>query len=312
VSMAFDMYVNGGLGCQLIADAFTNAGLKPKKSDGTWARSTIRKILKNPVYTGEICWNKFRSVRKKKTDEKNTQIPNNKSEWIVVKNDHPAIIDAETFAHAQEIMESRAHSAYFTGEFINPLAGLIYCSACGGLMQRQHLKSREKFPRLYCRTKGCSRGVRLEYVETAVTEALNSVLSGFSGKLKSTVPMDNSKIIQRYSLELDKSRLQKDKLHDLLEQGVYSPEVFVGRKAKLSALEAELRALIASLKKEPGDYQNTCRPGEIKLSAEYFSQLGDPNQKNAILKALVKKIIFTRGKDYPKNKFDLTIILKGL
>ncbi|MDP4109597.1 MAG: recombinase family protein, partial [Bacillota bacterium] len=46
VSMAFDMYVNGGLGCQLIADSFTDAGIKPKKSDGKWARSTIRKILK--------------------------------------------------------------------------------------------------------------------------------------------------------------------------------------------------------------------------------------------------------------------------
>ncbi len=51
VRRAFDLYVNQFQGCQAIADLFNREGPPPKKAQ-QWGRTAIRRILRNPIYTG--------------------------------------------------------------------------------------------------------------------------------------------------------------------------------------------------------------------------------------------------------------------
>ncbi len=61
-----------------------NAKNVPTKRGGKWAKYTISKILKNPVYAGYLEWN-----------------------GIIKKNNHMPIIDKETFNKVQKVIESR-------------------------------------------------------------------------------------------------------------------------------------------------------------------------------------------------------------
>jgi len=56
----------------------------PTKRGGKWAKYTISRILKNPIYAGYLEWN-----------------------GIIKKNNHQPIIDKETFNKVQKIIESR-------------------------------------------------------------------------------------------------------------------------------------------------------------------------------------------------------------
>jgi len=312
VRMAFDMYVNRGVGCQIIANAFTSAGLKPKKTDSIWGRTTIRRILRNPVYTGVIAWNRYRNVRKRNPSDTNKQVLNEKSEWIVIKDAHPAIIDKKLFEGAQEIMRSHSHSSYFTGEFVNPLAGLIYCSECGKLLQRQHQISKEKYPRLFCRTKGCSSGIRLEFVETAIIDALKGSLTELEPKINNQAAKDNSAVIQTYQSELSKIKTQRNNLYDLLEQGVYTIDIFTERSNALAIREKNIGETIATLQSDPVPVDLKELSEKIKYTIDHYFLTDDPNLRNMLLKSVIEKVIYTRKKDYPYRTFDISLEIKGI
>ena len=72
------------------------------KLDATkyWTYATIHRILTNEMYIGNMVQNKyFRSMHGKAK-----KLP--KSEWIIVKDTHPAIIDRQTWERVQTIMKS--------------------------------------------------------------------------------------------------------------------------------------------------------------------------------------------------------------
>ncbi|MCC8160078.1 MAG: recombinase family protein [Oscillospiraceae bacterium] len=139
IRMVFDMYVNQGLGSQIISDTLNSMGYKPRKND-RFSRTTIRFYLQNPTYIGKIVWNRRKHIKKKFPTDKNRSVLNPEDKWIVSDGMHKPIISQELFDEAQRIRLTRSHPPSFTGELKNPFAGLIYCKNCGGAMQRQFSK----------------------------------------------------------------------------------------------------------------------------------------------------------------------------
>jgi DNA invertase Pin-like site-specific DNA recombinase len=91
-----------------------------------WSRQTVRMTLKNPAYMGDVVW--CRRV----TDpaERLTQTVRDKSEWVVVRDAHPAIVSRELYQAVQDRMASNKRQTTATrGGY--PLAGLIRCAQCG-------------------------------------------------------------------------------------------------------------------------------------------------------------------------------------
>ena len=140
VRMIFDLYVNQGVGCTIIADTINSMGAKPHRME-YFSRSSIRKILTNNVYIGKIVWNQKTHIRKGvKGNEKHTIVYNAPETWTVVDGIHPPIIEESLFNQAQEILKGRYHPPSFNGTVKNPLSGILRCKNCGNFMQRQLIR----------------------------------------------------------------------------------------------------------------------------------------------------------------------------
>ena len=124
VKTIFRLYLQG-YGTKNIAKYLNEKGLKPRKVK-YWITTRIGEILKNEVYIGWTVFNK--------RDKRNSKRLKPKSEWIIIKNTHPKIIDEETFFQVQKIMEKRnpkeIHPRIVASKYL--LSGLLKCAKCGG------------------------------------------------------------------------------------------------------------------------------------------------------------------------------------
>lgn len=102
----------------------TRRGLKVK-NPYEWNYRTIRDILRNEMYIGNMVQNVFskKSFREKKL------IKNKKEEWIIIENTQEAIIDKETFYKVQELLKVNYRKPIPKDPHI--FSGLLYCHECG-------------------------------------------------------------------------------------------------------------------------------------------------------------------------------------
>ncbi len=94
-------------------------------NSGYWSPKTIKTILSNEMYIGNMVQNKNKRISYK--IRKN--IHNKKENWIIVKNTHQPIIDEYTFYEVQRILpNSKTRQKKHKN---NLLDGLLYCADCG-------------------------------------------------------------------------------------------------------------------------------------------------------------------------------------
>ena len=76
--------------------AYHNANVRPGNG---WTYSSVRNILRNPVYTGNMVQNRsFRQVCSKKA------LPLPPEQWITVEATHPAIVSSELFDRVNTLL----------------------------------------------------------------------------------------------------------------------------------------------------------------------------------------------------------------
>ena len=102
----FKMYVEEGKGYKSSADTLNQQGIATPRGpqwsyiySGKWADTTIRAILVNPLYAGDMAWNRrtegrFHRISNGQTvDRQNVHgarlVPNHKQDWIIVRNAWP-------------------------------------------------------------------------------------------------------------------------------------------------------------------------------------------------------------------------------
>ncbi|CAI9393029.1 MULTISPECIES: recombinase family protein [Bacillaceae] len=139
VKSIFDLYLCGK-GFDSIARSLSKKGyptpsqVAQKSNAGRyWHGSTIKTILTNPHYTGDLV--QGRETTRSVTSQSRHSIP--EENQIVVKNTHQAIISQETFDTAHELMRSRKKN--YTKVNIHIFTNALYCSDCGtGMWYRQN------------------------------------------------------------------------------------------------------------------------------------------------------------------------------
>ena len=93
---------------------------------GVWRAETIRTILGNPTYAGDLAQGKNEKWSYKlKASHK---VP--RQEWTVVPDTHEAIIDKEAFQIVQQLLERRSGHCK-TKAHSHLLSGLVFCGDCG-------------------------------------------------------------------------------------------------------------------------------------------------------------------------------------
>jgi site-specific DNA recombinase len=91
-----------------------------------WCRQTVRAILRNPAYVGDVVWCK----RPADKQERRETWRRPESEWVTTPDAHPAIVDRDLFHRVQTQIARNARELRSTGGGY-PLSGLIRCAQCG-------------------------------------------------------------------------------------------------------------------------------------------------------------------------------------
>ena len=133
VRRIFTRFASGVSVYQIVREL--NAERVPGPRGGTWARSAIYPdkragvgILGNPLYQGELIWNRSRWERIPGT-KRRRRVERPPHEWRRQPAPELAIIDADLWARAQAQINRRAHKAGRRGTGL--LTGILKCATCG-------------------------------------------------------------------------------------------------------------------------------------------------------------------------------------
>lgn len=121
-----------------------------------WSVVTINRILNNPIYIGTLVQGK-RGTPNYKIKKMRVR---SEDDWVVVENNHPAIIDPLMFSIVQKMMERDTRRPP-KEDVLLPLAGVLFCPDCGRALQRRTVtRGEQKYYYYVCATykdgKGCS------------------------------------------------------------------------------------------------------------------------------------------------------------
>lgn len=331
VKMIFALYTSGEpgrdggverMGCCRIAKRLNAMGVKTRRG-GDWRAGTVRELLINPVYAGKTFWKRRPSQRKRENGRMVEKRTRSLSELEIFPGLHPPLVDQETFDLANAYLRKPAHFCTPEGHALqNPFAGVLICGKCGRTMQRKKNYSRNGTAGLVCVNPGCCNvSVGFEDLEARALEALWDWLNGYrltwrAGPGESPSRAEAlEKRVRRLRSEIGELNKQRGALHDLLERGVYDTETFLRRGREIaerlrraenerSALEAELRN--AKIREQS---RNEIIP-KARYLPDVYNELPSPAAKNAMLKELVEKIVYTREERSRRgceNRFTLDI-----
>ena len=320
VKLIFELYANQGYGDTRIAKYLTDHGIPNKHGKPTWDKTTIRNIIRNPVYVGKVSWNK-RNYHYGKNG-KRTSCFSAPSGWKVYKGRHDAIVDEEIFEKAQNAAGRNTVPRLQKAKILrNPMANMMRCRACGAAMTIRTASGKADTLRCY-RNCGKTMGSYLDSVEERLVVLLLQHFSECEIPFQYTGVRNGSTMeypVLADSLETcmtRKSKLaaQMDKLHDLLEQGVYDSQTFGERSKKLTEERFLLDDRIKDMKK---------RLSQINDSAEEHPRIKDFQQfmycvyarldaknKNEFLRDVLLSVVYSKPKGSERDGFSLKIMLK--
>lgn len=204
---------------------YHNAGMI--QEDYSWCPSTIRNILKNDIYIGNITQGK-RKVKSYKV-HKVEQVP--EAEWITVENMHEPIIDRELFEKAQSVrkIDTRVQKS---GK-LSMWAGILKCADCGHAMHKKYCKNKsgKSYEYYICGTyrkksnKLCTKHtLKVEELEKAVLESIKQQIELLvdTDKLLEQINQLNTKKVANEKIDKIKQTKEKEieKLNHL-KRGLY-------------------------------------------------------------------------------------------
>lgn len=306
------------LGSLSIAKKLDMLGI-PSPGGGKWSACSVRDIISNPTYIGKVRWSYRPTVKQMVNGQRIETRPQN-NDVPLYDGIHEPIIDPDLWHQAQAIMKGRAHPPVHKSSFIqNPLVGIVFCSKCGHSMLR--LPSSHGRVALRCPNKDCDCvSSPLEDVETALLSALGGWLSDYKIKQAQLPPseQDATESAQREVSRLEQSlatlRRQLDSLYDLVETGAYTQELFLQRSQVLSGRLKETQSALdaANARLSSGKKIQQSRV-EIIPKVEYvlkaYSKLESPAEKNALLKTVLDKVIYSKAQGGRYVESDMQLFL---
>lgn len=291
VKMIYEMYASRTIGYSAIARKLNEMGIRTTFGHQFWP-SSVHVILTNPVYIGKTEWGKSKTITMIE-DGKKVKRPVASQNAIVVNDTHPPIIPEELFNKVQSIFEDnkRIPRANINKPISNPLAGLVYCSQCGKIMQKSNCSRGRS---MLCLTYNCPTiGTPVYVVEREVIQLLRewSVrYADYQPDQNQTTEDDNTLILKR---QLDTINTRLDKARELVELGIYSPAEYVEQKNKLTA---QAESIKSEMKAKPATISETVHQilPQINKVIDAYDYAETAEQKNNLLKSIIQRIDYTK------------------
>ena len=327
VKRIYNMFLSG-MGVRKIANTLTdeqipipsvqkklNRGVKSSVF-GVWKETTIKDILTNPTYKGDLTQNREMKVSYKSRKRRK----NKKEDWIVAKNSCPQIIDNDTFKLVQDMYSKNKNRNANSNEFL--LRGFLVCKECGhtiSIGQAKWTNNGEtkvknicycNYYKKYSRYNVCTPH-KLDYDELE-----NEILKDIRKKCKLFLKtnnfeelLKNNDKLTKIQLELEKQlaktkneielqstyvdRLYKDKLKGLIDEEMFKRQYnnltneTINLKKKVNEIENKLLVLKTRVSNKENE--------EYTSIIEKYLSLKKPSKK--LLSSLIDKIIIDEDKN---------------
>lgn len=218
-----------GYSQQAIADRLNQTGVLPPseykrqmglhyqsgfQSSGTpkWTAVTIRRILTNSIYIGELVQGR-RGTPNYKVKKMRERRP---EDWVAVKENHEPIIDELMFLTVQKMMQRDTRTSPHD-ETVQPLAGLLFCPDCKRAMCRRVVtRGKKQFYYYVCSTykRGgdcSSHAISQSKLESTVLHAIQSQIQSIAEIEVLTQQVTSSDLLAVKLKKLDLMAAQKIK-----------------------------------------------------------------------------------------------------
>lgn len=306
----FSMFLQNA-GTKIIANTLNDLHIPTRRGD-LWTYSTISGILANPVYIGKIRrgWSQQIKSVENGVVKKRIKRHKNPDAYKTFEGLHPALVTEDDFKLAQQIRLQKQPSSKVKKNFElqNPFAGLIFCARCGKRIGRNTTSAAQNNRiRLRCvNSRNCHNvSADFDVVEKEIIGALQTWLEGYRVKIDTVGYADDisrcKAQLDRFEQEAAKLQLQLNNAYDLVEQGIYTLEVFRSRREKLTDSLDEIRHKQASMEETLRKLETTENtqanliPQTEALLDSYAHMTNQ--ERNALLKAILHRIEYAKGAD---------------
>ena len=270
-------------------------GLNCNRSGALWCDATVRRILTNEIYIGNLIQKKNQTISHKIHLSK----PVSECDRIKVQGTHEAIVSEEDFKKTQSLLKRDTRTSPNMST-LSVFAGFLKCADCGRAMQKRTVKQPYKTYDYYvCSThkklkSACTKHqMRADLLEAAVLEALNGYISlavDFDEVLKKMTDEEKkSGIENRLQAELTAKHKELEKAQKILVDlypdykcGVIRKEQYFALKEKYETLANKLQTAIEEGRRE---LENR------KSGAEGHNEFIETFKKHRGLKTLTREIV---------------------
>ena len=318
VKMIFEWYVHGipdeqgaptRIGVSKIVRRLNDMGVKPVRAEH-WVNATVQCILENPVYCGKVRINYRPQVKRMESGRVAKSRPRvDPSQWVLANGLHEPLIDESTYAAAIAFRRQNPPRPVIEAKIIqNPLAGLVVCGVCGHKMIRRPYAKKNQPDSLLCYLTSCpnvstylnlvEQKVLIELARWCHVYKLTFEAEGHFSTVSAEAKKKQLKKLEKDLLDLDQ---QRGNLHDLLERGVYSVDVYFERSRKLAARVSDAQHARDTLVKEIESDATREQAQRLVIPMvenllKIYHNLPSAKAKNDLLKDVIEKVVYIKTK----------------
>ena len=277
------------------------------KYNPMWTISSVKKILKNQMYVGDM----VQSVQTKVSYKSNKKKTLPKSNWDIVKNTHEPLVDRFIFESVQNNVK-RTNVSNVTKREKRLFENLLYCKECGNTLTVSYRKQHNYW------TINCNRYSRdpkrrmcephfspYDKLEEALLEIIKNTCKKYLKNLdiseisKNINKKDNSDINNQIN---DLRKQEKDLISklDMLYQdkfnGIVSEEMYLRISRETENFLIRTREKIQSL--QDAKEEKKVNKSELKDYEDKIRKLIDiDNPSRELIQALIDKIIIDKDRN---------------
>lgn len=277
------------------------------KYNPMWTISSVKKILKNQMYVGDMVQSVQTKVSYK--SKKKKALP--KSNWDIVKNTHEALVDRFIFESVQNNVK-RTNVSNITKREKRLFENLLYCKECGNTLTVSYRKNHDYW------TVNCNRYSRdpkrrmcaphfspYEKLEEALLEVIRNTCKKYLKNLdiseisKNINKKENSDVNNQIN---DLRKQEKDFISklDMLYQdkfnGIVSEEMYLRISRETENSLVRTREKIQSL--QDTKEEKKVNKSEIKDYEDKIRKLIDiDNPSRELIQSLIDKIIIDKDRN---------------
>ncbi len=183
----------------------------------SWNISTVKKILSNRIYTGDM----VQHTQTKVNYKSKKKITLDESLWVIVEDTHEPLVDKETFKYIKSLGKRKTRNySLKTKRPKRILEGKIFCKECGNRLSVYYRKKLDywsincnRYSRDPKRGRCSSHFYPYDYLEEQILEQFNNSVSTFIKELDvKELNNEVQKNVHRETEDIDK------KINDLLKE----------------------------------------------------------------------------------------------